>query len=79
MAACLDEARGEGGGLFSRGEAGHCGVVSREAGLALFGPARVGKFDTASATAPPPAESCGTLLADRAVSIAAGEGCDEQD
>lgn len=64
--ACLPETRDEGGGLFNRGEAGHCGVVSPEAGPALFGPARAGNLDTASVTAPPE-ESWGTLLADKAL------------
>lgn len=78
--ACLEVEREAGGGLFNRGEAGHCGVVSPEAGPALFGPARVGNFDTASVTAPPPpADRDGTLLADSAPWIAAAEGCDEKD
>lgn len=77
---CLEVTRVEGGGLFNRGEAGHCGVVSPEAGPTLFAPARDGSFDTASDTAPPvPAESCGTLLAESARCIAAAEGCDELD
>jgi hypothetical protein len=77
---CLEVTRVAGGGLFNRGEAGHCGVVSPEAGPALFAPAREGSFDTASVTAPPvPAESCGTLLAESARCIAAAEGCDELD
>lgn len=78
--ACLEVERDAGGGLFNRGEAGHCGVLSPEAGPALFGPARAGSFDTASVTAPPPpAERDGTLLADSALWIAAAEGCDEKD
>lgn len=78
--ACLEVTRLAGGGLFNRGEGGHCGVVSPEAGPALFGPAREGSFDTASVTAPPaPAESCGTLLAESARCIAAAEGCEELD
>jgi hypothetical protein len=78
--ACLEATRVAGGGLFNRGEAGHCGVVSPEAGPTLFAPAREGNFDTASDTAPPvPAESCGTLLAESARCIAAAEGCDELD
>lgn len=76
--ACLPETRDEGGGLFNRGEAGHCGVVSPEAGPALFGPARAGNLDTASVTAPPE-ESWGTLLADKALWMAAAEGCDEKE
>lgn len=79
MVACLGLDREPGGGLFSRGEAGHCGVVSPELGPALFGPPRVGSFDTASVTAPPPVEICGTLLADNALCIAAAEGCVEKD
>lgn len=56
--ACREVTRVAGGGLFNRGEAGHCGVVSPEPGPALFAPAREGNFDTASDTAPPgPAES----------------------
>lgn len=55
--ACLDVTREAGGGLFSRGEAGHCGVVSPEECPALFAPARAGNLDTASVTAPPPPES----------------------
>ena len=75
---CLEVTRVAGGGLFNRGEAGHCGVVSPEAEPVLFAPARDGNFDTASDTAPPnPAESCGTLLAESARCIAAAEGCDE--
>jgi hypothetical protein len=77
--ACFPATRDEGGGLFNRGEAGHCGVVSPEAGPALLGPARAGSFDTASVTGPPPEESCGTLLADKALCIEAAEGCDEKD
>lgn len=76
--ACLEATRVAGGGLFNRGEVGHCGVVSPEAGPALFAPTREGSFDTASDTAPPaPAESCGTLLAESARCIAAADGCDE--
>lgn len=78
IGCCLDEAREEGGGLFNRGEAGHCGVESPEAGPALLGPPRGGSFDTASVTAPP-ALSCGTLLADNARCMAAAEGCVEKD
>jgi hypothetical protein len=65
---CRAETRDEGGGLFNRGDAGHCGVVSPEAGPALFvGPARAGNLDTASVTAPLSEESWGTLLADKAL------------
>ena len=79
--ACLEATRVAGGGLFNRGEGGHCGVVSPEAGPALFAPAREGSLETASDTAPPPppAESDGTLLAESARCIAAAEGCDELD
>ena len=55
--ACRDVTREAGGGLFNRGEAGHCGVVSPEVGPALFAPARAGNLDTASDTAPPPPDS----------------------
>jgi hypothetical protein len=66
--ACRAETRDEGGGLFSRGDAGHWGVVSPEADPALFvGPARAGNLDTASVTAPLSEESWGTLLADKAL------------
>lgn len=75
---CLEVDRDEGGGLFNRGEAGHCGVDSPEVGPALLGPPREGSFETASVTAPP-AEICGTLLADNALCIAAAEGCVEND
>ena len=53
--ACLpDDTRDVGGGLFNRGDAGHCGVVSPDAGPALFvGPALAGNLDTASVTDPP--------------------------
>ena len=51
---CLpDKTRDVGGGLFNRGDAGHCGVVSPEAGPALFGPALAGNLETASVTDPP--------------------------
>ena len=62
----------EGGGDFSRGDVGQCGVVSLDA-FALFG--GLGSFDTASETAPPC--SCGTLAADSARCIAAADGCVE--
>lgn len=53
--------------------------MSPEAGPALLGAApREGSFETASVTAPP-AESCGTLLADKARWMAAAEGCVEKD
>jgi len=51
--ACLPDTRDEGGGLFNRGEAGHWGVVSPEAGPTLFAPALAGSLDTASVTDPP--------------------------
>jgi hypothetical protein len=80
MPVCRAETRDEGGGLFNRGDAGHCGVVSPEAGPELFvGPVRAGSLDTASVTAPLSEESWGTLLADKALCIAAAEGCDEND
>jgi hypothetical protein len=53
MLACLPDTRDDGGGLFNRGEADHCGVVSPEAGPALFAPALAGNLDTASVTDPP--------------------------
>lgn len=78
MPGCREFDREDGGGLFNRGEAGHCGVVSPDTDPALFWPPRAGSFDTASVTAPP-AESDGTLLADSARWMAAAEGCVEKD
>jgi len=61
---------GGGGGDFSRGDRGHCGVVSPDPAPRPFG-AR-GRRDTASETGPD--GSCGTLAADNARWMAAAEG-----
>lgn len=58
----------DGGGDFSRGDIGHCGVLSPDPPPVLC--AR-GNFDTASDTDPC---NCGTLAADSARWIAAAEG-----
>lgn len=67
----LLELTAEGGGLFKRGETGHCGVLSPDE------PPLPCSLDTASVTAPPP-DNCGTLLADNALCIAAADGCVEK-
>lgn len=62
----------DGGGDLSRGDIGHCGVVSPEA-TALFC-ARPGSLATASLTVEPFDCSCGTLDADNARCMAAADG-----
>lgn len=73
----LLELAAEGGGLFNRGDTGHCGVESPEPPApVLRAPPRPGSFDTASVTPPlllP--DICGTLLADNALCMAAADGC----
>ena len=66
----LRELAADGGGDFSRGDSGHCGVVSPEPAALLC---CLGSFDTASDMEP--CCSCGTAAADKALWIAAAEGC----
>lgn len=60
----------EGGGDFSRGDVGQCGVLSPDP-PALLG--TLGNRDTESDT--PPACNCGAFAADNARCIAAADGC----
>jgi hypothetical protein len=64
----LRELEPDGGGDFKRGDVGHFGVFSPDLGA-------FGGFETPSAT--PVACSCGAFAADKALCIAAADGCDE--